>query len=176
MRFEFFRMFDSFLYDMVDGPVDRLFWIKNQNPVLAGPYPVFMFDRFIGNLNMPFLHFAGIGTIADWKGKFPFKLTLAPAAREWFVLRRSAWGHQVINYDNQFPISDIKHQLYIVGYQPTCLIPVETTVMIEHMHRLREGALNSVIRFNRLVTFSVVQDIQINLRKFSDIKGICFIF
>ena len=163
-------MFDSFLYDIIDGPVDRLFWIRNQNPVLNG-YPSDMHGEFTGNLGLPFAHFAGIGTIAEWKGRFPFRLELAPAAREWFIIRRSAWAHQVSDYDNQFPINDIKHQLYIVGSNPTVLIPTETTVIIEHMHRLREGALNSVIYFNRSVASNAIFATQINLRKFTDIKG-----
>ena len=171
LNFIVFRMFDSFLFDMVDGPVDRLFRIKNSNPVISAPYPVPMCGSYTGNLGLPFGHFAGIGTIADWTGKFNFRLKLAPAAREWFVMRRAAWGHQCINYSNRYPITNPKHQLYVVGSDPIYLIPVDTTVIIEHMHLVREGALNSVLRFNRNVTREGICYTSVNLRIYSDIKG-----
>jgi hypothetical protein len=171
----FLEMSNSYRFDMIDGPVDRLFWIKNENPVLSGPYPVPVCGNFIGNLFLPFGHYAGIGTINDWAGKFPFRLELAPAAREWFVMRRAAWGHQLANFDASFSVGDLKHQLYIVGSDPVCLIPNETTVIIEHMHRLREGSLNSVIIFNRQVSAKAIYATQLNLRYYCDIKGFYFI-
>jgi hypothetical protein len=142
-------MTDTFYYDMVDLPVDRLFWHSGNNRILAGIYPVEPSGQFIGKMGFPFPHFAGVGTISQWEFKFNDKLLLAPSAREWFIMRRAAWGHQLAHFDTQYAVPDLANQLFIVSAEPRFLVPVDTPVMIEFMHWLRHIYRKQISVINR---------------------------
>jgi hypothetical protein len=129
-------MFDKLAYDRVDIPLDTIFWAGER--ILSKPYPLVAQGVFTGNFELPFKHFCGVGTIRQWTGKFAERLELAPSAREWFVMRSSAMGHQKHHFDPKYAVSDLSTQLYIVTDEPRFLLPVETPVVIEYMHWLRQ--------------------------------------
>ena len=129
-------MFDKLAYDRVDIPLDTIYWAGER--ILSEPYPLIAQGDFTGNFELPFKHFFGVGTIRQWTGKFSERLELAPSAQKWFVMRSSAMGHQKFNFDPKYTVADLSDQLYIVTDQPRFLLPVETPVVIEYMHWLRQ--------------------------------------
>ena len=129
-------MFNKVAYDQVDVSLDGIFWAGER--ILPEGYPLVAHGDFIGNFDLPFRHFYGVGTVSQWTGKFPERLELAPSAQEWFVMHRSAMGHQKSNFDPKFTVPDLSDQLYIVTDQPRYLLPVTTPVVIEYMHWLRQ--------------------------------------
>jgi hypothetical protein len=161
-------MFDQAAYDLIDLPVDRIFWLGNR--VLPAFYPPVAKGKFIGNFELPFRHFSGVGTVAQWTGKFPVKLELAPSARGWFIMHRSACGHQQVDYKSKYAVPAMSSQLYIVSDCPRYLIPLETPVIIEFMYWLRSEAVERLSVINADVGFSSYWDVRCNLR-----KGIIFL-
>ena len=156
-------MFDKFAYDLVDVAIDGIFWAGDR--VISEPYPLVSDDKFIGNFDLPFRHFYGVGTVRQWTGKFVERLELAHSAREWFVMRSSAMGHQKCNFDPTFPVSDLSDQLYIVTCQPRFLLPVETPVVIEYMHWLRQFEVDRLSVTNAQKGLNGYFSVLCNLRK-----------
>ena len=160
-------MFDKYLFDLIDLPVDRIYWAGAR--VLPSVYPLSARDEFIGDFDLPFQHYFGVGTASQWADKFTVKLELAPSARWWFVMRSAACGHQKLHYDSQFSVPDMSVQQYIVTAEPRFLLPVETPVVIEYMHWLRYEyypslSVTSVDQSERLES-QAVYEVHLNLRK-----------